>query len=47
MSMSFSTASSVLAMSRFCRAWIFWIISYALGSLPSSLRHLQGCGFRV
>lgn len=39
-SRSFSTTSSVLLMSRFCSVWIFWIISYVLGSLPSSLRHL-------
>jgi hypothetical protein len=45
MSRSFSTTSSVLPMSRFCSVWIFWIISYVDGSLPSSLRHLRaGCG---
>mmetsp|Transcript_11850 Transcript_11850/g.37909 ORF Transcript_11850/g.37909 Transcript_11850/m.37909 type:complete len:691 (-) Transcript_11850:385-2457(-) len=36
---SFSTHSSVLAISRFCSVWIFWIISYVAGSEPSSLRH--------
>mmetsp|Transcript_12291 Transcript_12291/g.30039 ORF Transcript_12291/g.30039 Transcript_12291/m.30039 type:complete len:279 (+) Transcript_12291:616-1452(+) len=37
-SRSFSTTSSVLAISRFCSVWIFWIISYVDGSDPSSLR---------
>lgn len=41
MSRSFSTTSSVLLIRRFCSVCIFWIISYVLGSLPSSLRHLQ------
>mmetsp|Transcript_22332 Transcript_22332/g.44987 ORF Transcript_22332/g.44987 Transcript_22332/m.44987 type:complete len:251 (-) Transcript_22332:136-888(-) len=35
---SFSTTSSVLAMSRFCSVWIFWIISSVPGSEPSSFR---------
>ena len=26
-------------MRRFCNVWIFWIISYVAGSLPSNLRH--------
>ena len=26
--------SSVFCISRLCRVWIFWIISYVLGSLP-------------
>ena len=42
MSRSFSTTSSVFAISRFCSVWIFWIISYVDGSDPSSLRPRSG-----
>mmetsp|Transcript_10714 Transcript_10714/g.35503 ORF Transcript_10714/g.35503 Transcript_10714/m.35503 type:complete len:265 (-) Transcript_10714:1508-2302(-) len=38
-SRSLSTASSVLAISRLCSAWILVSISYVVASDPSSLRH--------
>ena len=40
----FSAVSSVLATRRRCSVWIFWIISNAAGSLPSSAR--QRCTLR-